>query len=317
MIQAMTTGHEGSMSTGHANSPADMLRRLETMILMTGYELPMRAIREQIASAVDLIVHTARLRDGSRKIVEHHRGLRGRGRPDPDPGDLHVPPDRLPRRPRHRPARADRHPPDVHAALRAQGGRAAARRVRHPAPRTRRSRAARARHAGRSASTAQGTDGSRVRRSGEAGSRRPAAWSTSRRSDPIDLRTGEVKSTDITEQTRQCLRNLRTRLEASGSSLDDVVWANWSLREPSDYDAFNEEWLRWFPGEGPIGQGTLLPLPHRRAGFRVSIGVIAAGTGERTSAPPLGRARPDVPARPLATAAATAPGPRSRAGRAP
>ena len=65
----MTTGQEGSLSTGHANTPRDMLRRLETMILMTGYDLPLRAIREQIASAVDVIVHTARLRDGSRKIV--------------------------------------------------------------------------------------------------------------------------------------------------------------------------------------------------------------------------------------------------------
>ena len=69
MLQAMTTGHDGSLSTGHANSPRDMLRRLETMVLMTGYELPLRAIREQIASAVDLIVHTARLKDGTRKIT--------------------------------------------------------------------------------------------------------------------------------------------------------------------------------------------------------------------------------------------------------
>ena len=69
MLQAMTVGHEGSMSTGHANSPADMLRRLETMVLMAGVELPLRAIREQVSSAVDLIVHTARLKDGSRKIV--------------------------------------------------------------------------------------------------------------------------------------------------------------------------------------------------------------------------------------------------------
>ena len=69
MLQAMTTGQDGSLSTGHANSPPDMLRRLETMVLMTGYELPLRAIREQIASAVDLIVHTARLKDGSRKVV--------------------------------------------------------------------------------------------------------------------------------------------------------------------------------------------------------------------------------------------------------
>jgi len=69
MIQAMTVGQDGSLSTGHSNSPPDMLRRLETMILMAGYRLPLRSIREQISSAVDLIVHTARLRDGSRKIV--------------------------------------------------------------------------------------------------------------------------------------------------------------------------------------------------------------------------------------------------------
>src|SRR3954471_7735852 len=69
MLQAMTTGHDGSPSTGHANTPKDMLRRLETMVLMTGYQLPLRAIREQIASAVDVIVHTARLKDGARKIV--------------------------------------------------------------------------------------------------------------------------------------------------------------------------------------------------------------------------------------------------------
>ena len=69
MLQAMTTGHDGSLSTGHANSPNDMLRRLETMVLMTGYQMPLRAIREQIASAVDIIVHTARLKDGSRRVT--------------------------------------------------------------------------------------------------------------------------------------------------------------------------------------------------------------------------------------------------------
>src|SRR5687768_17604898 len=69
MLQAMTRGQDGSLSTGHANTPRDMLRRLETMVLMTGYELPLRAIREQIASAVDLIVHTSRLKDGSRKVT--------------------------------------------------------------------------------------------------------------------------------------------------------------------------------------------------------------------------------------------------------
>src|SRR5437773_1399847 len=69
MLQAMNTGHDGSMSTGHANSPRDMLSRLETMVLMAGVDLPVRAIREQISSAVDLIVQQSRLKDGTRKIV--------------------------------------------------------------------------------------------------------------------------------------------------------------------------------------------------------------------------------------------------------
>src|SRR5712671_3447888 len=69
MLQAMNTGHDGSLSTGHANTPRDMLSRLETMILMAGVDLPVRAIREQISSAADLIVHQSRLKDGTRKIV--------------------------------------------------------------------------------------------------------------------------------------------------------------------------------------------------------------------------------------------------------
>ena len=69
MLQAMNTGHDGSMSTGHANSPRDMLSRLETMVMMAGMDLPLKAIREQVASAVDLIVHQNRLKEGSRKIV--------------------------------------------------------------------------------------------------------------------------------------------------------------------------------------------------------------------------------------------------------
>jgi len=69
MLQAMNTGHDGSLTTGHANSPRDILSRLETMVLMAGMELPVRAIREQIASAVHLIVQQARLRDGSRKVT--------------------------------------------------------------------------------------------------------------------------------------------------------------------------------------------------------------------------------------------------------
>ena len=69
MLQAMNTGHDGSLTTAHANSPRDVLSRLETMVLMSGMELPVRAIREQIASALDLIVHQSRMRDGSRKIT--------------------------------------------------------------------------------------------------------------------------------------------------------------------------------------------------------------------------------------------------------
>ncbi|NUR71214.1 MAG: CpaF family protein [Hamadaea sp.] len=69
MLQAMNTGHDGSLTTVHANSPRDSISRLETMVLMAGMDLPVRAIREQIASAVDVIVHLTRLRDGSRRIT--------------------------------------------------------------------------------------------------------------------------------------------------------------------------------------------------------------------------------------------------------
>lgn len=69
MLQAMNTGHDGSITTGHANSPRDMLSRLETMVLMAGMDLPLKAIREQISSAIDIIVHQSRLKDGTRKVV--------------------------------------------------------------------------------------------------------------------------------------------------------------------------------------------------------------------------------------------------------
>ena len=69
MLQAMNTGHDGSLTTAHANSPRDALSRLETMVLMSGLELPVRAIREQISSAIDLIIQQSRIRDGSRKIT--------------------------------------------------------------------------------------------------------------------------------------------------------------------------------------------------------------------------------------------------------
>jgi pilus assembly protein CpaF len=70
MLQAMNTGHDGSMTTIHSNSPRDTLRRIETMVLMAGMELPLKAIREQAASSIDLIVHLDRMRDGSRRVVQ-------------------------------------------------------------------------------------------------------------------------------------------------------------------------------------------------------------------------------------------------------
>ncbi|MDO6355985.1 CpaF family protein [Caloramator sp. CAR-1] len=79
MLQAMNTGHDGSLTTGHANSPRDMLSRLETMVLMSGMNLPVKAIRDQIASAIDLIIQQARLLDGSRKIthITEVQGMEG------------------------------------------------------------------------------------------------------------------------------------------------------------------------------------------------------------------------------------------------
>src|SRR5581483_9993005 len=70
MLQAMNTGHDGSLTTVHANSPDEAMARLETLVLMGGLDLPARAIREQIAAAVNLVVQQARLADGSRKIIE-------------------------------------------------------------------------------------------------------------------------------------------------------------------------------------------------------------------------------------------------------
>lgn len=79
MLQAMNTGHDGSLATGHSNSPRDMIARLETMVLMAGIELPVKAIREQIAGALDVIIHQSRLKDGSRKIthITEVQGLEG------------------------------------------------------------------------------------------------------------------------------------------------------------------------------------------------------------------------------------------------
>ncbi|MBY6037447.1 CpaF family protein [Fictibacillus nanhaiensis] len=79
MLQAMNTGHDGSLATGHSNSPRDMIARLETMVLLGGVDLPVKAIREQIAGAVDVIIQQARLKDGTRKIthITEVQGLEG------------------------------------------------------------------------------------------------------------------------------------------------------------------------------------------------------------------------------------------------
>jgi pilus assembly protein CpaF len=275
MIQAMTTGQAGSLSTGHANSPRDMLRRLETMVLMTGYELPLRAIREQVASAVDLIVHTARLKDGTRKIINitevygieddeiltqdifafeqtgfHDGKIEGQLRPTGvrptfmrrfQASGIELPPGDFgippedPSKPTH-PGK-DR-------------GRWAAADTLPP-----------------DAATLSSIGLGRAVVAGG------MVYISS--IGPIDPETGRVVTGPIKEQTRQCLQNLKGRLEAAGSSLEKVVWANWSLKDPTEYDSFNEEWVRWFPGDAPIGQGTLMPPLQRRAGFRISIGVIA------------------------------------------
>ena len=273
MIQAMTVGQEGSLSTGHANSPPDMLRRLETMVLMAGVDLPLRSIREQIASAVDLIVHTARLKDGSRKVVNitevfgidedeilmqdifvfeqtgfHDGKIEGLLRPT---GVRPTFMGRFAARGMQLPPGEFGIPPEdpAHPTRKGKGrwgfGEAP------PAP---------------DAARASVGHGRAVKAGG-------MVYVSS--IGPIDPETGQVVVGAIKEQARQCLQNLKARLEAEGSSLDKVVWANWSLRDPAEFDTFNEEWVRWFPGDTPIGQGTMMPPLQRRAGFRISIGVIA------------------------------------------
>jgi pilus assembly protein CpaF len=275
MLQAMTTGQDGSLSTGHANSPLDMLRRLETMVLMTGYELPLRAIREQITSAVDLIVHTARLKDGSRKVVNitevygidddqiltqdifafEQTGVRDgkiEGLLKPTgirptfmgkfkANGIELPPGEF-GIPAEDPARP--------SGARQGKGRFTAEETLQPA-------------------TASGPPVGH----GRAVSAGGMVYVSS--VGPVDPDTGQVVGGAIREQARQCLRNLTAKLAGAGSSLDKVVWANWSLRDPAEFDIFNEEWARAFPGDAPVGQGTLMPPLQRRAGFRVSIGVIA------------------------------------------
>jgi pilus assembly protein CpaF len=281
MLQAMTTGQDGSLSTGHANSPKDMLHRLETMVLMTGYEMPLRAIREQIASAVDLIVHTARLKDGTRKVVTiteiygidedeiltqdifefqqtgmkdgkvegelRPTGFRPTFMPRFRTSGVELPPDEF-----GIPSEADAKPTRVHRSKSrfSLGTEQSAFDPTDPALGTGRAVAA----GGMLYVSAVG---------------------------PVDPMTGQLVRGGMKEQAQQCMQNLKAILEAHDTSLDRIVWANWSLRDPSEFDTFNEEWVRWFPASAPVGQGTLMPSLQRRAGFQVSLGVIA----EASSAP--------------------------------
>jgi pilus assembly protein CpaF len=273
MLQAMTTGQDGSLSTGHANTPKDMLRRLETMVLMTGYELPLRAIREQIASAVDLLVHTARLKDGSRKVVnitevygieddeiltqdifafqqtgvvdgkiQGHlapTGVRPTFMAQFARNGVELPKDEfgIP-------------PEDPKKPVRVQKGRFGIK-------------------------DANAIADESVLAMGLGKAVKAGGMVYVSNIGPIEPEGKRVAPGSIKEHTRQCLTNLKARLEEAGSSLDKVVWASWSLRDAADFDVFNEEWVRWFPAGGPVGQSTLMPPLQRRAGFRVSLGVIA------------------------------------------
>ena len=274
MVQAMTVGHEGSLSTGHANSPRDMLSRLETMILMAGVDLPLRAIREQIASAVDIIVHTARLKDGSRKVVNITE-VYGIEEDDILTQDIFVFEQSDFRDGKiEGDAQADGDPPDLHAEVRGSGVELPRGEFGIPPEDPEQPDATRrARAAGSSASSSKGRGGTTAVGHGRTVKAGGMVYVSSL--GPIEPATGQVIRGGIKEQTAQCLRNLKERLEAEGSSLEKIVWATWSLKDPADFDQFNEEWVRWFPGDQPVGQGTLLPPQQRRAGFRVSLGVIA------------------------------------------
>ena len=284
MIQAMTTGHDGSLSTGHANTPKDMLRRLETMVLMSGYQLPLRAIREQMASAVDLIVHTARLKDGTRKIVNITE-VYG------------IEDDEILTQDIFTFVQTGFHDGKIEGALAPTGIRptfmSQFQRAGVPLPegeygippedpdnpvRPRKSRFGAKMTTQAEFTPVPSGDGRLV-----------VAGDTVYVSSigPVDRETGQVVMGSIKEQTRLCMANLSDKLELVGSSLEKVVWANWSLKDPTDFDEFNAEWIRWFPGDAPLGQCTIMAPLQRRAGFGISIGVIAtlgivepeAGTG--------------------------------------
>ncbi len=224
-----------------------MLRRLETMVLMCGYELPLRSIREQIASAVDLIVHTARLKDGSRKVVNitevygidddeiltqdifafEQTGVRdGKVEGVLKPTGI-------------RPTFMGKFKESGIALPPGEFGIPAA----DP------SRPHQARHGKGRIVLEEGLQAPEA--SGPAVGRGRAVRAGGilflSSVGPVDPETGRVVGDSITTQASQCLRNLKATLEAEGSSLEKVAWANWSLRDPAEFDEFNKEWVRWFP----------------------------------------------------------------------
>ncbi len=290
MIQAMTVGQEGSLSTGHANSSPDMLRRLETMILMAGYEMPLRSIREQIASAVDIIVHTARLGDGSRKIMNitevygieddqilthdifefKQTGIDENSRVQGTLEPTGVRPTFMPKFAANGielpPGEFGIPPEDPEHPVKTRIGK------------------------GRSIGIEQGDPRNAPRLTiGLGKAARAGGMIYISSVGPVDPATGRLAGDTIRVQAVQCLRNLQASLEAQGSSLDRIVWANWCLRDPAEFEPFSEEWIKWFPGDAPVGQGTLMPPQQRRAGFRISIGIIA----EEGGAAPDGASAPD------------------------
>jgi enamine deaminase RidA (YjgF/YER057c/UK114 family) len=278
MLSAMTTGQDGSLSTGHANTPKDMLRRLETMVLMTGYELPLRAIREQIASGVDLLVHTGRLKDGSRKVtnITEVYGIEDDeiltqdiftyvqtavvdGKIQGELKPTGIRPTFMAQFARNGvelPADEFGIPPeDPKNPVRVQKGRFGLK-------------------------DASETSDASVVKLGMGRAVKAGGMVYVSAIGPIDPESQRVVRGGIKEQTRQVLENLKLRLEEAGTTLDRIVWANWSLREPADFEVFNEEWVKVFPADGPVGQSTILPPLQRRAGFRVVLGVIAELPGQ-------------------------------------
>jgi enamine deaminase RidA (YjgF/YER057c/UK114 family) len=246
------------------------------MILMSGYEMPLRSIREQIASAVDLIVHTARLGDGTRKIVNitevygieddqiltqdifefRQTGIDANGRiqgtlqptgarPTFMP-KFHANGIELPEGDFGIPPEDPEHP------VKTRIGK------------------------GRSIGIDQGDPAAAPRITIGLGRAVTAGGMVYISSvGPVVPETGRLAGDTIRVQAQQCIANLRTRLEEAGTSIDRIVWANWCLRDPAEFEPFSEEWVKAFPGDAPVGQGTLMPPQQRRVGFRISIGVIA------------------------------------------